>query len=219
MCNARALLITAAVAGAVYTGGASLGLLGAGAGAGAAAGGAAAAAGTTGAVYGGAAAATSSITALQAAGLASAAVSATSAWQQQRTASAVASANANVAGQRAQQDENIGELNAQKVQEQGSQLIGTQRATMAARGLDLGQGTPADILSQSAFYTQQDAATARYNGQLAAWGDRQQQGDFAAQARGDGASAGLSLLYGAGSVADKWYRNGASPTNANTTWG
>lgn len=205
MCNARALLITAAVGAAVYTGGGSLGLL-AGAGGGAAAGGAAAAAGTTGAVYGAATAA--SLSTVEMAGLATAAVSAAGTYQQAQTQKAVASNNAKLAENKAQLDQQQGELNAQKVNEQASQLAGTQRATMAARGLDLGTGTPGNIISQTSFFGQQDAATARYNGQMNAWADRQQGAGFSAQADGFQDASNLSLLAGAGSVASKWYRWG-----------
>jgi len=196
MCNGRSLLIAAAVAGAVYTGGSSLGLLG-GAGGGAAAGAGAGA---------GAGAAASGLSTAQMVGLASAAVSAASSYQQAQTQKAVAENNAKAAETKAQADERQGELNAQKVQEQASQLAGTQRATMAARGLDLGAGTPADIINQTSFFSQQDAATARYNGQMNAWADRQQGAGFSAQASGYGSAANLSLLAGAGTVADKWYR-------------
>lgn len=146
---------------------------------------------------------------MQAVTLASAAVSAYGQYSQAKTAQSVASNNASLAENKAQEDMRIGELNAQKVNEQASQLQGTQRATMAARGLDLGSGTPADIIAQTSFFGQQDAATARYNGQMQAWGDRQQGAGFSAQADGYGTAAGLSLLSGAGSVADKWYRYGA----------
>jgi hypothetical protein len=96
-----------------------------------------------------------------------------------------------------------------RVQQKAAQLKGSQRATMAAKGLDLGVGTQAEILDQTDFFGATDAATARSNGNRDAWSARQQganaraQGD--ASARQGGMSAFSTVLGTAGSVSQKWY--------------
>lgn len=96
-----------------------------------------------------------------------------------------------------------------RVQQKASQLKGAQRAAMAAKGLDLGVGTQAELLDQTDFFGATDAATARDNGNRDAWSAREQgrqamaQGDAAArQAR---LSAFGTLLGNATAVAGKWY--------------
>lgn len=102
-----------------------------------------------------------------------------------------------------------------KVQQKASQLKGSQRATMAAKGLDLGVGTQADLLDQTDFFGAIDAATTRSNGNRDAWSAREQgrnaraQGD--ASARQANLSAFSTLLGTAGSVAGKWYDYGRKP--------
>ena len=123
-----------------------------------------------------------------------------------------------------------GELDVQKVQRQAAQLTGTQRASFAAKGMDITEGTPGDILDQTNFFGQIDANTARYNGKVDAWQKKTQAQNFGAQAsaasdRAGGAMTG-SLLSGAGQVASTWYAYGGANkppapfSNANTvTWG
>lgn len=110
-------------------------------------------------------------------------------------------------------------------------LKGTQTASMAARGLDVGEGTAANILTETDYFGAQDARTIAQNAenQIAAirtnaardaWGFRVQGTNYAAQAdlnsmraRNENpllAGAG-TLLTGAGSVADKWLRRGGYP--------
>jgi hypothetical protein len=80
---------------------------------------------------------------------------------------------------------------------------------MAAKGLDLGVGTQAEILDQTDFFGATDAATARSNGNRDAWSARagganaRAQGD--ASARQGGMSAFSTVLGTAGSVSQKWY--------------
>lgn len=213
MCNAKSLLTVGALAAAAYTGGASLGLLG-GEAAAAGAASAATSAGVAGAGSASAAAAaataasgTTAATAglgLQVAGTALAAGSAyANADMQQK----MAQRNAAVAGMQADDATRRGDLAAIEAQRRGNALAGAQRAGLSARGLDLSEGTPADIMGQTDFFTQSDVATARTNGRREAWSARAQQGNYRMQA--DAANPGLAmagtLLGGGGKVADKWY--------------
>ena len=205
MCNPK-LIAVAAIAGAVFTGGASLGLLG-----GAGVGTAATTAGVAGATA--TAAATSSLTGLtamqglsMAASLAGTGMSAMGAAQQAEIQSKVAANNAKVAEYQAQSALASGERDAQAVARRGSQLEGAQRARMAANGLDISEGTPAALLDQTNFFTQSDIATTRDNAKKQAWAAQAQAAGYQAQANYSPLLAsGGSLLLGAGQVADKWY--------------
>lgn len=122
----------------------------------------------------------------------------------------VARNNATMADYAATDAQRRGELEAQRVQRQTSSLVGTQRAGYAAKGLDITEGTPGDVIDQTNFFGKADAETARYNGKLDAWGKQVQGQNFRSQAsaaeyNGNMAMAG-DFLSGAGSVADKWYQ-------------
>lgn len=95
-----------------------------------------------------------------------------------------------------------------KVQQKASQLKGSQRATMAAKGLDLGVGTQADILDQTDFFGATDVATTRSNGNRDAWSAREQGRQARAQGNASARQANIgafsTLLSTAGSVSSKW---------------
>lgn len=99
-----------------------------------------------------------------------------------------------------------GEEDVQDVRRRASMLQGSQRAAMAARGLDLGEGTAADILAQTEFFSSIDQATARDNARRQARGYTSQANNFSAQARASSPSGArnVSLLGGAVGLSDKW---------------
>jgi hypothetical protein len=100
---------------------------------------------------------------------------------------------------------------------QAAALKGTQIASMAARGLDLSEGTPLNILTDTDIMLQQDVDTLKNNASREAW---------SARVRGSNSSAEASLLNrkaenenpwlvgagtmasGLGSVASRWYTYG-----------
>lgn len=102
------------------------------------------------------------------------------------------------------------ELEASRVSRNASSLAGTQRAAFAAKGLDISDGTPGDIIDQTNFFGKVDADTARYNGKVESWQKMSQASNFGAQSKAATAKAdGLStsgLLSSAGAVSDKWYQ-------------
>lgn len=134
-------------------------------------------------------------------------LSAYSAYNQAKVNQAVARNNATVSEQQAQDAHRRGEQEAIDVTRRGAALKSTQRATMAARGLDLGFGTAQDLQDQTDFFSQSDASTVRYNAAKEAWGRRVQGANY--QAEADNIKPGLyatgSLLSGASQVASKWY--------------
>ncbi len=139
------------------------------------------------------------------------ALSAYGSIQQGRTAAAVGRNNQIMAEYAAQDAQRRGEEDAQAVRRKADQLKGTQRATMAARGLDLNAGTAADLLDSTDFFSEVDQNTARYNAKRDAWSSRAQGAQAAAQgraARQQGNLAAFGTLLGTtGQVADKWYAN------------
>lgn len=135
-------------------------------------------------------------------------VSAVSSYQQGQVAKQIARNNATMAEYAAQDAQRRGEEEAASIQRKAAGLKGTQRSLMAARGLDLGVGTAAEIQDQTDFFGETDAATARYNAARDAWAyraqgqDMRQQGKWAA--RNANMQAFSTLLGTAGSVAGKW---------------
>lgn len=140
--------------------------------------------------------------------IAGAATSAQGQYQQAKVSARVAENNAIIANRQAEEAERVGEENAQAIRRRASQLTGQQRAAFSARGIDISEGTPADIIDQTDFFGQADAITARNNARKQAWGYRAQGANFAGQGAAATSSGYLSatgsLLGGASSVADKW---------------
>jgi hypothetical protein len=127
----------------------------------------------------------------------------------------VARVNQTIAGYQADSALEAGAKKEQQQRLQAASLKGTQRAVMAARGLDLGEGSPLDILTGTDILGEQDALTIRTNAAREAWGYRTQgasygatAGMYDATANNTTAAYGVasSLLSGAGQVADAWYR-------------
>ncbi len=131
--------------------------------------------------------------------------------QADRTNKAVANANAENAELQAQDALKRGEEARIEARRRGSILEGAQRAALSSRGLDISEGTAADTLTQTEFFTQSDEATARTNARREAWDRRAQRNSYRAQA--DAIQPGLTLLAGAGNVASKWnqYNNPPKP--------
>lgn len=137
----------------------------------------------------------------------SAVVGAVGAYQQSQTTKAIAENNAHTAGVQAEDAIRRGDLEAQNQMRQSRQMVGAQRAAYSARGLDISTGTPADVIEQTDFFGQSDAATARTNARKEAWAYRTQQAGFQGEANAQNPmmAATSSLLSSAGSVASKWY--------------
>lgn len=119
----------------------------------------------------------------------------------------------------------IAELGAQSVMAQGQQQVGaltlkagqvksSQRAAMAANGIDLGVGSAAEIQASTDIIKEIDANTITANAVRSAWGYKTQgvnmQNDAlmrqaAAGSLNPAGSVASSLLGSAGSVAGSWY--------------
>ena len=95
-------------------------------------------------------------------------------------------------------------------------LKGSQTASMAARGLDLSEGTPLDILTSTDVLGEADRNTIKANAAREAWGYQVQASNSQAQAglyqqQADNTNplmAGTSsLLTAAAPNAEKWYKS------------
>ena len=131
-------------------------------------------------------------------------------YQQGRADSAVARNNATMAEYQALDAQRRGEDEAITLRRRADQTKGAQRSLMASRGLDLGVGTPADILDQTDFFGQQDINTARFNAARESWASRSQAAQYRAQGRAakqQGTMQAFGTLLGTGgTVAGKWPR-------------
>lgn len=106
------------------------------------------------------------------------------------------------------------------VQEQSQQLktadaLADQRAALAANGVDLGEGSPNEILATTRFMGKRDELQIRDNAVRQAWGYRQQASAYGTEAAANRAAAAAtkpfltaagSLMTNAGTVASTWYR-------------
>lgn len=119
---------------------------------------------------------------------------------------------------------------ANRAQLRGAQVKGSQRAAMAANGVDLGYGSALEVITDTDYLTAVDVQTIQQNAAREAWGYRvqgRQSLDRAAALRRGASqvkpwlSAGTSLLTSATSVAGKWYSGGsgkAPGVDGYSTW-
>lgn len=139
------------------------------------------------------------------AGLASSTVGAYYAAQSQKDA---LNLRADLNERTAQQVLQAGQREEQRSRLATARLKGSQRAGMAANGVDLGVGTAADILTSTDLLGEVDAQTIRSNAVRNAWGYRSEA--TMQRASADSVSPGMSalttLIGGSGQVAEGWYR-------------
>jgi len=126
----------------------------------------------------------------------------------------IADNNATLAEYEAQDATRRGDEEAAAIRRNADMLKGSQRASMAAKGLDLAEGTAAELQDQTEFFALTDMATAKNNAARQAWGYRSQGLNYSNEAGKQRAisdsinpmmAAGTTLLTGAGAVASKWY--------------
>ncbi len=153
-----------------------------------------------------------SMTAMQmislAASAGSAVMGAKAAYDQSKFSKGMAKYNAGVADNQAADALNRGEKESQRARAQARQLVSAQRSGYSARGIDIGEGTAADVIDQTNFFGEVDAGTARTNSRREAAGYQARSTGYSLQADAEnpGMAAAGSLLSSASSVADKWYR-------------
>jgi hypothetical protein len=155
---------------------------------------------------------------LQVGGAVVAAIGAISSAMSQRLAlkgaAEIAEINAAVAERAAQQELSRGQDLVAQATERAGQVKGAQRAAMAANGIDLGEGSAAEVLTSTDLAKERDMQTIQANAVRAAWGHRVNATSLTSQARTDRAGADSisplvagtsSLLSSAGQIASSWY--------------
>lgn len=126
----------------------------------------------------------------------------------------IATENAKIAELGAQSQIEAGQKSEQGARLRTAGLKSSQRASMAANGIDLGSDTATNILTTTDVMGEIDANQIRANAIRSAWGYRTQELNFQNDARAKRSTAGginplanaaTSLLAGAGQVAGSWY--------------
>lgn len=126
---------------------------------------------------------------------------------------AVANNNATIANYQAQQETVIGAQQEQASRIKTANLYGAQRASMAANGIDLGEGTATDVLTSTEYMGERDALTIRDNAARRAWAYKTNAQNYTSEASADSAmgsainptmSAAGSLLTGAAGLSKSW---------------
>lgn len=126
----------------------------------------------------------------------------------------IAAFNVRMAEQSAQRSLERGRAETNAVRRNTAALKGQQRAGMAARGVDLTYGTPAEVLTSTDVMGELDAQTTQINAIREAWGYRAQATNFeneaamataSAQSISPGLAASTSLLGSATDLASSFY--------------
>lgn len=127
--------------------------------------------------------------------------------------------NATMAGWQAQDALQRGATAEQNQRLKTAQLRSSQRARLAANGVIIDEGSALNLLDDTDFMGERDALTIRDNAKREAWGARVQASNYSndaamlsnrADAESPLGSAASTLLTGAGTVADSWYRRSVS---------
>ncbi len=121
--------------------------------------------------------------------------------QQAQYQAKVAENNAKVAEWQAADAKERGDVAAAAVRRKYAALQGTQAASLAARGLDIGEGSANAILSDTDFFGDYDQRTTRSNAQREAWGFKVRAGNFRGDAGAYGATADAINPYVSGALA------------------
>lgn len=154
----------------------------------------------------------------------STAISAYSAYQQGQAQQdeanyqkAIMDRNAQIAELNAQDAERRGKIEEKQLRLKTAATIGQARSDLSGSGVLVDDGSPLDIQTDTAGWGEFDVQTQRWNTAKEVWNTRNQAANYSAQGQlyamkgSNAASAGTwgaggSLLSGAGTVADKWYK-------------
>lgn len=125
-----------------------------------------------------------------------------------RTDKRAAQSNATYAEYQAEDAKHRGDLALQQVRRNTSQVKGSQRAGLAAKGLDITEGSPLALLTDTDYFGAVDENIVKENTAREVQGFRTAGSNYAAEAKGINPwlAAGASGLATAGTVADRWYQ-------------
>ena len=126
---------------------------------------------------------------------------------------AIASNNQSTATYQAQQEQIIGAQQEQVQRLKTASMFSSQRAQMAANGVDLGQGSANEVLTSTEMMGEKDALTIRDNAARREWAYRTQAQNYGSEAAADKSmasninpmlSTGTSLLGSASLYKKNW---------------
>lgn len=113
------------------------------------------------------------------------AVSAVSSYQQGKAQAAAYNAqaaaddqNAKIAAKQAEQAAASGASEERATRQRGAAVAGAQRAAYSASGLDIGAGSPLDVLGDTMYQTELDALNVRRDSANTVWGYQVQEGNY-----------------------------------------
>lgn len=126
-----------------------------------------------------------------------------------------ADANAKLAQQQAQDAQERGRAAEEQQRQKAARFRASQKAAFAASGVDSTSGSALDVLTDTMYLSELDAANIRYNAGQEAQGFKQQANNYLFQGRSDRAAASnakkagrlqmaSSLISGATTIADRW---------------
>lgn len=126
--------------------------------------------------------------------------------------------NAKVMEANAQAAERAANYKAQILQRQHRQLMGHQRAMYSKAGVDLGSGSPLDVLTEDAGLMAEDVFMTRYQGEVEATGFRNQARAYRQQGK-NAKMGGIfgtigTLVGGLGSMGSAYYAMGMGGSGA-----
>jgi hypothetical protein len=133
--------------------------------------------------------------------------------------SSVAENNAKTAQTQATFALNDGQTEAQTQDLKSAQMLGAQRAALAANNVDLGSGSANNILTTTKFMANRDHAQITDNAMRRAWGYEVQAADYSSNAKAlssmsdnisPGLAVGTSLLGSASQVSSAWNQYAAA---------
>ncbi len=128
----------------------------------------------------------------------------------------VAGNNAAIAGYQAGIAQQVGERNEQSSMLHTANVFSTQRANMAAGGIDLGQGSATEVLASTEYMGQREAAAIHDDTARQVWALNNQKAQFLAEQQAKLAQSNAinpdmaafgSFLGSAGSYAKDWYNS------------
>lgn len=115
-------------------------------------------------------------------------------------AAQVANQNAKIATQQADYERQLGNIEEEKQRRNVRLMLGSQRAALAANGIDTTSGTALDLQSETAQLGEEDALAIRANAARRAWGyevDAMNQKANAAAAKARGKNQAIGSYLGA----------------------
>lgn len=129
--------------------------------------------------------------------------------------------NAQIADLQAQDALERGDIDAKKMKRKTEQVIGSQRTSLAAQGVDVNKGSALDVQADAAYLGELDALTIKNNAAKEAWGYKVQASDY--RSRGKAAKregefgAYTTILGSAGSVLLAKYGGSSTPAKTSKT--